>query len=103
MVICARCGRKLDGDGFDGQPVSISAEIMGDEYTHSYYRCSQCRSYTVRVYYDRFLGNEEESAGVSLTKEEGDVKVRMISECPEPWNKKCRCPAHRAFFGDSLD
>jgi hypothetical protein len=87
----------------DGKPVSISAEIMGDEYTHSYYFCNKCGFYTVKVYYDRFLGDEEESAGVSLAKKEGDDRVRIIGECPEPWNKKCHCPAHHAFFRDSLE
>jgi hypothetical protein len=27
----------------------------------------------------------------------------LIKQCPEPWNKKCRCEAHRAYFGGWLD
>jgi hypothetical protein len=56
----------------------------------------------MKVYHDRYLGEEEESVGKLLSKTEGDKKVRQISECPEPWDKKCRCPEPWAYFGDCL-
>jgi hypothetical protein len=103
MVHCAQCGRELDGTGTKGSLASISGEIMGDGYTDSYYFCGECAVYTVKVCHDRFLGEEETSIGEPLSKTEGDEKVRQIGECSEPWNKKCRCRAHRAYFGGWLD
>jgi len=103
MIQCAKCGKKLD-NGADGGPVaSISGSIMGDECIESYYFCKVCGVYTVEVYWDCFLGDEEVSIRGPVSKEEGDKKIRLIGECPEPWDKKCRCAAHRAYFGDSLD
>jgi hypothetical protein len=76
---------------------------MGDEYTESYYFCSRCGVYTVEIYYDRFLGDEEVSQRGPVPKSEGDAKVELIGRCPEPWNKKCRCDAHLSYFEGGLD
>ena len=82
---------------------SISGGIMGDEYTDSYFFCTNCNVYTVEVYYDRFLGEGESSLKGPISKDEGDKYVRLIAECSEPWNKNCRCAAHRSYFNDTLD
>ncbi len=82
---------------------SISGGIMGDEYIDSYYFCSRCQVYTVELYHDRFLGEEDVSIRGPVPKEEGDAKVECIRQCPEPWNKKCRCEAHRSYFQGWLD
>jgi hypothetical protein len=103
MIRCTHCGKELDGEGGKGRVASISGDIMGDEYTESYYLCEECALYTVEVYHDRFLGEDEVSIRGPLSKAEGDKKVGLIGECPEPWDKTCRCPAHRAYFGDWLD
>jgi hypothetical protein len=103
MIPCSRCGKPLDGKGAGGPVASISGGIMGDEYTDSYFYCRDCGVYTVEVIYDAFLGEGTSALRGPLSRTQGDEDVRLIRACPEPWDKKCRCPAHRAYFGDSLD
>lgn len=103
MTCCSRCGREFDRRGADRPAASISGSIMGDEYTESYLFCGPCGVYTVEVCHDRFLGEEEIFSRGPVEKPEGDGKVLLIRRCLEPWNKKCRCESHRAYFGDSLD
>ncbi len=99
MIACLQCGKALSGKPL----ASISGGILGDEIIDSYFFCPDCGAYTVEVYYDRFLGEAESSLRGPLAKSAGEEKVRLIRQCAEPWDKKCRCPAHRAYFGDSLD
>lgn len=103
MTRCSSCGREFDRQGKDACVASISGSVMGDEYTESYFYCGGCGVYTVEVCHDRFLGEEELFARGPVPKAEGDAQVLRIRECGEPWDKKCRCAAHRAYFGDSLD
>jgi hypothetical protein len=76
---------------------------MGDEYIESYYLCHGCDVYTVEVYHDRFLGEDDISLRGPVSRSEGKGKIELIGKCPEPWNKKCRCEAHRSYFGKWLD
>lgn len=39
----------------------------------------------------------------SIAKERGDHLAAIIARCDRHWDKKCRCPAHREYFGDGLD
>jgi hypothetical protein len=103
VIRCAKCGKDLEGKDRDGWTASISGSIMGDEYTDSYFFCESCGVYTVEVYRDSFLGEGEASTRGPLSGEEGDAKVRLIGECPEPWDKKCRCNAHLSYFQGLLD
>jgi hypothetical protein len=102
-MLCAKCGKDIDREEAKGWTASISGGIMGDEYTDSYYFCEDCGVYTVEVYRDSFLGDGEASTRGPLSKVEGDEKVRLIKECPEPWDKKCRCAAHLTYFQGCLD
>jgi hypothetical protein len=103
MIRCTKCGKDLGGGDRSGQLANISGSIMGDECTESYFFCQNCSVYTVEVFWDVFTGEEEVHIRGPLSKENGDEKIRLIGECSTPWDKKCRCPAHRAYFGDSLD
>ena len=103
MVNCAQCKQELGSKQKEEMVASISGGIMGDEYIDTYFYCAKCGLYTVEVYHDRFLGPEEIIVHGPLARAEGDKKVALIKQCSEPWNKKCRCDAHRAYFGDSLD
>jgi hypothetical protein len=103
MIRCSQCEREFDRKGEDKFVASISGSIMGDEYIESYFFCNTCGLYTVEIYHDRFLGEDEISARGPVSKSEGDAKVTLIQRCPEPWDKKCRCEAHRAYFGLWLD
>ncbi len=103
MTLCSKCGRDLGLSGA-GRPVaSISGGIMGDEYIESYFFCSPCNVYTVEICHDRFLGEEEVSVRGPVPRSEGDAKIALIEQCPRPWDKKCRCPAHRSYFEGQLD
>jgi hypothetical protein len=103
MVNCAQCKQELGSKQKEEMIASISGGIMGDEYIDTYFYCAKCGVYTVEVYHDRFSGPEEIFIRGPMPKAEGDKKVALIKQCAEPWNKKCRCDAHRAYFGDSLD
>jgi len=103
MIRCSQCGRDFDRRAGDRCVASISGSIMGDEYTESYYFCNRCEVYTVEIYHDRFLGEDEVSIRGPVSRSEGDVKVELIKQCSEPWNKKCRCEAHQSYFQESLD
>ncbi len=102
-IPCSKCAKDLSGPASKNPVVSISGSIMGDEYIESYYFCGECGVYTVEVYHDRFLNEEEVSMQGPVSKADGDAQVALIRQCSEPWNKKCRCKAHLAYFGNSLD
>jgi hypothetical protein len=76
---------------------------MGDEYTESYYFCDLCQAYTVEIFHDHYLGEGDVLIKGPMTKAEGDAKVDLVGRCPTPWDKKCRCDAHIAYFGGALD
>ena len=100
MIQCSKCGKDL-GEGEERGPLaSISAEIMGDEDTESWYFCPDCQVYTVEKYHDRFVGEDSVSIQGPIEKARGDAQVAIIRRCPNPWNKRCTCPAHREYFGN---
>ncbi len=103
MIHCSQCGRPLVDPGKGALAASISGSIMGDEYTESLLFCQSCQAYTVEIRRERFCGEESVAAGGPLSKAEGDAKVELIKRCPEPWDKRCRCEAHRGYFGPFLD
>jgi hypothetical protein len=103
MIRCSQCGREFNPQRKEGFVASISGSIMGDEYIETYFFCDPCGVYTVDIYHDRFSGEDETSVRGPLSKSEGDAKVELIKRCSEPWNKKCRCEAHRSYFGGWLD
>jgi hypothetical protein len=102
-ILCAKCGRELSGPGSQECLASISGSIMGDEYTYSYYFCEPCGVYTIEVDHARFCGEESVSVQGPVSKADGDAKVAIIRQCSRPWDKKCRCEAHMAYFDGYLD
>jgi hypothetical protein len=102
-IKCLQCDQELGGEHKEDIVASISGSIMGDENIDTYYYCSKCGVYTVEVYHDRFTGLEETSFRGPIAKAQGDIKVEIIRQCTRPWDKKCRCDAHRSYFGDWLD
>jgi hypothetical protein len=103
MIRCSQCGRDFEQHEKDQPVASISGSILGDEYIESYYFCSQCGVYTVEVYHDHFLGDDDIFVRGPIPKQEGDAKVGLIKQCSEPWDKKCRCQAHLSYFDRGLD
>lgn len=100
---CPQCGLEFRTEGGGGAQASISGGIQGDECIESWFYCGQCRQYFVEVYWDVFLGDPECSVRGPVSKEEGDARIALIRQCPRPWDKKCRCPAHVEYFDGSLD
>jgi hypothetical protein len=97
---CLRCKRPFIGE----EPAaSISGSIMGDEYTDSYFLCPACQVYTVVCWRDNFTGLETVNRAGPLEKQAGDELIAVIRKCDRPWDKKCRCEWHRAYFRGALD
>lgn len=103
MVRCLQCGAELSPAKEGRCAASISGGILGDEYTESYFLCERCGVYTVEVCYEPFSGDEEVTFRGPFPSEKGDAAVSLISQCSEPWNKKCRCQAHITYFDGWLD
>ncbi len=81
----------------------ISGRVMGDECTDCYYWCGTCGAYTLRLYRDVFAGEETVRDSEPSSKAEGDRGLELIRSCTEPWNERCRCQGHKAYFGGWLD
>jgi len=103
MTQCLKCGRSFDIHSEEDRIASISGSILGDEHTESYFLCHSCNLYTVEVFFEPFLGDDEVTTRGPLTHEEGDAKVAIINQCPKPWSKRCRCPAHLEYWQGQLD
>jgi hypothetical protein len=102
MILCSQCGAPGGPEGL-GRVCSIAGSILGDEHVDTLYRCPACGCYTLERYVDRFGGVETAAAGGPLTKERGDALAALIARCQIPYDKTCRCEAHREYFGDGLD
>ncbi len=100
---CSQCGGEFGVDGVGDRSVSISGSIYGDECTESWHFCTRCQVYTVKIYWDTFLGDDIISVRGPVDRTEGDEQVALIRQCPNPWLKTCHCAAHRTYFGDALD
>jgi len=97
---CIKCTREfLKEDNL----AAISGSIMGDEYTDVYYLCPVCKVFTVASWRDNFTGIETMDVSGPLEEQTGMDRVDLIRKCSRPWDKKCRCPAHREYFNDMLD
>jgi hypothetical protein len=99
-IVCLQCKREFLNEE---RIASMSGSIMGDEYTDSYFLCPVCRVYTKASWRDDFTGGETMSTSGPISRHEGDERVELISKCARPWDKKCRCAAHLAYFGNWLD
>jgi hypothetical protein len=97
---CTQCNRIFVTEDL---VASISGSIMGDEHTDSYYRCSGCGAYTVASWWDNFTGIETMSLTGPVAEHDGNERVELIERCSRPWEKKCRCEAHRKYFNEALD
>jgi hypothetical protein len=100
MIQCIQCKRPFLEEE---RIASMSGSIMGDECTDVYYLCPSCQVYTVASWRDNFTGVESLHLSGPVGKLQGDEKVGLIGKCSEPWDKKCRCDAHRLYFRYALD
>ena len=102
-VDCSKCGTSLGEGEHSARVAVISGGIMGDEYIDSWYYCRECQVYTLETYRDRFTNEDTVTVDGPIDKATGDAKVALIAQCPNPWSKSCRCPAHVEYFGGWLD
>ncbi len=103
MPVCLKCKCEFrTGDGGDCV-ASITGGIMGDEYTDTYFLCPTCDLYTVEIWREPFLNEDRISFRGPVSREDGDPTVALIRQCPQPWDKTCRCEAHTQYFGEMLD
>jgi hypothetical protein len=103
MAKCSQCGTDSEGSESFARVASMSGSIMGDEHTESLFFCRDCQCYTILYCVDHFCGEETVRAEGPIAKEKGDRLAAIMAKCDLPWDKKCRCPAHREYFGDGLD
>jgi len=96
---CVKCNREFSKDD---NLAAISGSIMGDEYTDVYYFCPVCRVFTVANWRDNFTGKTMDLTG-PLEEKTGLERVELVRKCSQPWDKKCRCSAHREYFNGVLD
>lgn len=97
---CKQCDRAFLNEE---RIASISGSIMGDEVTDSYFLCPVCDVYTIAQWWDNFTGEETLSLVGPLPKQAGNERIALIGTCLRPWDKKCRCEAHREYFNNTLD
>jgi hypothetical protein len=102
MILCSQCSAPEGPEGL-ARVCSISGSIMGDEHIETLYFCATCQCYTVEYYVDHFCGEETVSTEGPVSKERGDQMAAVIARCETPWDKACRCDAHREHFAGSLD
>jgi hypothetical protein len=81
----------------------MSGSIMGDEYTETYYFCGSCQVYTQELCREPLVAPETVHVSGPVSKTVGDAQVKLIGGCENPWDKRCRCESHRAYFGGRLD
>jgi hypothetical protein len=93
---CLTCNKEFSDS--DTPAAGFSASPDGDDWTFNFFYCNICKVYTVREGYDRFLGDEYEISFFSEDKEKGAHVIELIHACPEPRNKHCDCPSHKALM-----
>jgi len=103
MFPCSNCGRDLGENGGKNIIASISGSIMGDETIETFFFCPACGSYTLEIVHDRFCGETTSRTEGPYTRAEIEDRIALINQCDEPWNKKCRCDAHKKYFDGWLD
>jgi hypothetical protein len=102
-IACTGCGKLIGGERGNESVAAITGSINGDAWCDVFYRCDGCGVYTIVEVHEPFLGDAHETMRGPITAREGDASVAVIGGCTTPWDKSCRCAAHRAYFGDTLD
>jgi hypothetical protein len=99
MMRCSRCRRVLAQQDSWSPAASMSGSSMGDEHIESWFSCDRCGVYTVEVYHDRFLGEDETTVrgpmGVPGPNRGGGVQAQVEASGPQK-ARGDRC-AHMAW------
>ncbi|MGK5083933.1 hypothetical protein WDW37_11585 [Bdellovibrionota bacterium FG-1] len=97
---CLNCQKEFPEEAKPRAGIAIM--VAGDEYTYSYWQCEVCSFYTVKSYYDPFMGDNSEVTFLPpMSKEVGDRCVALVLACPAPFDKYCECASHQALYRGS--
>jgi hypothetical protein len=96
-IRCSQCGKDTE------RVASMSGSIMGDEYTETYWFCGSCQVYTKELCREPLDAPETVHVSGPISKKVGDAQVKLMGGCENPWDKRCRCESHLAYFGGGLD
>jgi hypothetical protein len=81
---------------------SIARLAQGNEENYSLYRCPGCSKYFLDCVEYIFMSVSDEPeprwTRGPFDKEKGELLARLITECPDPYDKYCSCAAHVRFF-----
>lgn len=97
MATCTKCGRQFAPQGPE-KAAAIAGLALGDEYVETWFLCPACGVYTRRISRESFLGDTHERIDGPVDRARGDAMVELIRQCPDPLDKWCDCPAHKAYF-----
>ena len=103
MFQCSSCGKELDDKDGKNIIASISGSIMGDETIETFFHCPACDGYSLEICHDRFCGETTTRTEGPYRRADVAERIALIKQCAEPWNKKCRCEAHKHYFQGWLD
>ena len=92
---CVTC--KSDLGTWKERAAWLSYSVLGNEHTATYWFCKPCNVYTIEMDEDRFLGEESSWTVGPVRREEGDATVAKFKSCPDPGEKRCKCPIHQEF------
>jgi hypothetical protein len=92
---CSKCTNYL-GE-MKQREAFIAVEVMGDEYIYSYWLCKNCGHYTIEVYHDRFMGEDDCRTQGPIEPDKGHETVKLMKSCSNPGDKRCDCKAHQHF------
>jgi hypothetical protein len=95
-LLCKQCNAIIPNEN---RAAGIAISVASDEYIYSYWRCDACFSYTIRSYYDPFMGNDAEVILLgAVPKETGEQILELIDKCPDRMDKWCDCESHRLLY-----
>ena len=82
-----------------GLKIELPPDSRSDEITLQVVKCTKCGFEGIAVYEESrrgAMGSESfDHSGYRVNVDDlKDLKV-MIRQCPEPRNRRCRCPVHR--------
>jgi predicted RNA-binding Zn-ribbon protein involved in translation (DUF1610 family) len=100
MLDCSHCGQELSAAD---RAASMSARIMGDEYTETVFVCPACGEHTLTVDRDVFCGEERRGGGQRLTRERAAGILKLMRGCGTPWDGRCHCKSHMEYFDGRID
>lgn len=103
MIRCSKCGMDLEDKAGKNVIASISGSIMGDETIETFFHCPACDSYTLELCHDRFCGDATARMEGPFILTDVEERIALIRKCAVPWDKTCRCDAHRIYFEGWLD